>query len=412
MALLTGREVRRILEYYSPFNADGSLRPDSERATVLAANANTPIEVFARAFCMVAARGSGSPVLIQLSHNCINLVGSDPKSLKVPTGVLDPGLNPAVEGAIISAFLIDSYAQEFGTPYVGITLDHFTLPRYDPNNLPGADLNSLDARLAEARIHHAAQFMAPVFGDEAKYDEKTLVSYVNYLLSPNYRKFKQDFLAVIDNISPAWGMIDTEKLPPLLDFVVTREITEGVRSELNNQDVLIEAEFGATGQFGEALDYQPVRGKELEGFAQRVAAFVKYTAADAVAYPIGMEHAAKRGVAHEPDVERLKVVGATLVRNAARYVPFVQHGGTGASEVARGLVGKNNINTFFLVAAANAIADHVQANLQGIREGEKGACGTKIYTAGIQAVAEAAVTKLKESGTYDVGATLGGVLDG
>lgn len=405
MGLLTGRELKKIVDYYSPFDRGGNLKPESERATILAANGNSPMEIFARAFAQAGCLGSGSPIIVQLSHNCINMMGSDDKSVKPIEGANRETCcsRPAIDGAILAATVIESIADHYHAPFMSISLDHFKVPKFNPEAKVTADLNSVEAGVAEARIRHALDFARPVFGNDAFLDEKMTLAYVNYLLSEPYRLFKQDFLGVIAAIEPAWGMIDTEHLPPMLDFVVTRDITDAVRFEINNQDVIIEAEFGATGQTGQAIDYVPIRGKELEEFAHRVSGFLNYTQAEGVAYPIGMEHAAKRGAAHPPDIERLKVVGSTVIKETGRYVPFVQHGGTGAASVARGLVGKNNINTKFLVDAANTLADHVLKNTDGIRAGEKDPCGTKIYLLATGAIAQGTVEKLKEAGTFDVG---------
>ncbi len=414
MALLTGRELKQIVDYYSPFDDKGNLKPESERATILAANGNSPMEIFARAFAQAGSLGSGSPIIVQLSYNCINMMGSDDKAVKPIEGAQRETCcsNPTIDGAVLASTIIDSIADHYHAPFMSISLDHFKVPKFDPNAKVTADLNSVEARVAEARVRHALDFAKPVFGGEAGLDEKMLTAYINYLLSAPYRGFKQDFLGVIAAIEPAWGMIDTEHLPPMLDFVVTRDITDAARFEINNQDVIIEAEFGATGQTGQAIDYVAIRGKELEEFAHKVSCFLDYTKAEGIAYPIGMEHAAKRGAAHEPDVERLKVVGSTVIKDTGRYVPFVQHGGTGAASVARGLVGKNNVNTKFLVDAANSLADHVQKNLDGIRAGDKDPCGTKIYLLTTNTIAQATVDKLKEAGTFDTGDSLFKALEG
>lgn len=405
MALLTGRELKKIVDFYSPFEENGNLKPEPERATILAANGNSPMEIFARAFAQAGAIGSGSPIIVQLSYNCINMMGSEDKAVKPIEGAQRETCcsNPAIDGAVLASTIIDSIADHYHAPFMSISLDHFKVPKFDANGKITADLNSVEARVAEARVRHALDYAHPVFGDEARLDEKMLTAYINYLLSGPYRSFKRDFLGVVAAIEPAWGMIDTEHLPPMLDFVVTRDITDSVRFEINNQDVIIEAEFGATGQTGQAIDYVPIRGQELEGLAHQVSCFLDYTKAEGIAYPIGMEHAAKRGAAHEPDVERLKVVGSTVIKEIGRYVPFVQHGGSGAASVARGLVGKNNVNTKFLVEAANTIADHVTKNLEGIRAGDKDPSGTKIYLLATSTIAQATVEKLKEGGTFDAG---------
>ena len=119
-----------------------------------------------------------------------------------------------------------------------------------------------------------------------------------------------------------------------------------------------------------------------------------------------MEHAAKKNVRHEPDIERLEVVQRTLYKTVGRYIPFAQHGGSGAAKVARGLVGKNNVNTHFLVAGATAIGEYSVQNIEGIRAGDKKYCGTTIFTSYVTAVAEAALFKLEEAGSRNFGKTI------
>ena len=72
--------------------------------------------------------------------------------------------------------------------------------------------------------------------------------------------------------------------------------------------------------------YRRLSGEELEGLAHEVARFVRYTGAGGI-YPIGMEHAAPSAVRHEPDSDSWKWSDRS---ETGRYVPFAQHGGTGA----------------------------------------------------------------------------------
>ena len=295
---------------------------------------------------------------------------------------------------------------QYGAKYVAISLDHFNVPKFDVATLSSQSAKkSLEAEIAEARIKDAIDFMEPFFG-KIELDDKTLCAYVNYLSSSEYQEFKRDFLNVVEAVKPAWGMIDTEKLPPVLDFVVTRDISDAIKKDLGNEDVMLEAEFGATGKSGEKLEYRKLTGKELEEFADQVVAFIKYTGAEGISYPIGMAHAAKIGEKHEPDVVKLETVQKKLFLETGDYVPFAQHGGTGAAKVVRGLVGKDNINTRYLVVGANAFADHYEANKDAVRAGVKSACGTKIYNLMVQAVYNATIEKLKETGSYQKGPLL------
>lgn len=418
MSLLTGDELRRIFNYYKPFTDDGKLKPAEERVTILAANANTPLDLFARAMIMAAAQGQQTPLIVQLSQNALAMAGGEEAALPPIEGVRrQPRPHSSLEGARIVHRLLEAYSEHYGADLVAMSLDHFRVPRFEAGQYtgvtsvtaepaPGVGGGHLDRELARTRLEDAAVYMEPVFGSEARVDDDTREAYINYLCSPQYRRFKGEFLAIVSEIWPAWGMVDTEKLPPLLDFVVTREVVEAVRSELGNHDMVVEAEFGATGTRGQALPYQALAGRQLDLFAEKVALFLQYTGAEGIAYPIGMEHAAKINDKHEPDVRRLEVVQARILDRTGRYVPFAQHGGTGAASLARGLVGKNNVNTKFLVTAANFMADHVQAHLEGIRAGDKEDVGSRIYQGIIHSVAGAAIEKMEETGTYQQGQEL------
>jgi len=405
--LLTGDQLRQIFTYISPFYSDGQLKPAHERVTLLAANANFPLELEARAFTMAAAAGVGSPLIVQLSHNAAEAAAGDPGKVTPLAGVrhFSPDTN-VVRGARLAAGQIALLAAQYQARYVAISLDHFKVPVFAPAKLNAAVNDGLDPRLAEARVHHAALHMQEAFGAEAMLDSETLRLYTLYLTSAEYAKFRRDFIRIVELVRPAWGMIDTEQLPPMLDFVVTRDITDTVRHTIGDHSIMIEAEFGATGTGGQALDYRRLTGTELDRFAAQVVSFVQYTGADAIAYPIGMEHAAKKGQRHEPDINRLEVVQAALFRALGRYIPFAQHGGTGAAQVARGLVGKNNVNTHFLVAGALAMAEYGVENIAGISAGDKKFCGATVFNDYIHAVAEATLFKLSETGSRNLGEAL------
>jgi len=408
---LTGRQLKECFKAFCPFEADGTLKPEEERVTILASNLNPPVDLEGRAFVMAAAQGEQSPMIIQISYNSMNLAGGKETHFKPPEGVKRQSLPlPASDGAKLQVEVLEHLINQYGAKYVAISLDHFNVPKFDIASLSSQPMKkNLRAEIAKARIKDAVDFMEPFFGD-IELDDRTLRAYVNYLSSSEYQEFKRDFLNVVEAVQPAWGMIDTEKLPPVLDFVVTREISDGVKKDLGNEDVMLEAEFGATGKSGEKLGYRKLRGKELEEFADQVVAFIKYTGAEGVSYPIGMAHAAKIGEKHEPDVAKLETVQRKLFLETGDYVPFAQHGGTGAAKVVRGLVGKDNINTRYLVVGANAFADHYEANKEAVRAGAKSACGTKIYNLMVQAVYNATIEKLKETGSYQKGPLLRSVI--
>jgi fructose/tagatose bisphosphate aldolase len=409
--LLTGRQLKACFRTFCPFEQDGTLKAEEERVTILASNLNPPADLEGRSFAMAAAQGEQSPMIIQLSYNSMNLSGGKENQLKPPEGVSrQPLPYPASDGAELQVEVLEHLVSQYGAKYVAISLDHFNVPKFDEESLSNQPLKKgLTSELAEARISDALSYMEPVFGKE-KLKEKTLHAYINFLTSPQYLEFKRDFINVVVAVTPAWGMIDTEKLPPVLDFVVTREISEAIKKEHGNQDIALEAEFGATGQSGEELGYTKLKGKALETFADQIVAFIKYTGAEGIAYPIGMAHAAKIAEKHEPDVVRLETVQRKLFLETGDYIPFAQHGGTGAARVVHGLVGKDNINTNYLVVGANAFADHYEANAKAFRAGDKKACGTVIYNLMVQAVYEATIVKLKETGSYQKGPKLSSII--
>jgi len=408
---LTGRQLKECFKTFCPFESDGTLKPEEEQVTILASNLNPPVDLEGRAFVMAAAQGEQSPMMIQISYNSMNLAGGKETHFKPPEGVNRQLLPfPASDGAKLQAEVLEHLINQYGAKYVAISLDHFNVPKFDIASLSSQPIKKdIRAEIAKARIKDAVDFMEPAFG-EIDLDDRTFRAYVNYLSSPEYQEFKRDFLNVVEAVQPAWGMIDTEKLPPVLDFVVTREISDAIKKDLGNEDVMLEAEFGATGKSGEKLEYRKLRGKELEKFADQVVAFINYTGAEGISYPIGMAHAAKIGEKHEPDVVKLETVQKKLFLETGDYIPFAQHGGTGAARVIRGLVGKDNINTRYLVVGANAFADHYEANKEAVRAGEKRACGTKIYDLMVRAVYNAAIGKLKETGSYQKGPLLRSVI--
>jgi fructose/tagatose bisphosphate aldolase len=408
--LLTGRQLKTCFKTFCPFEKDGTLKPEEERSTILASNLNPPVDLEGRAFVMAAAQGEQSPMIIQISYNSMNISGGKATHFKPPEGVSrQPKPYSASDGAEMQVEVLKHLVNQYGARYVAVSLDHFNVPKFDETSFASQSVKkNLRNELAQARIKDAVDFMEPVFG-KVKLEDKTLRAYVNYLSSAEYLEFKRDFINVVAAVSPAWGMIDTEKLPPVLDFAVTREISDAIKKELGNEDIALEAEFGATAASGKELEYTELRGKTLEEFADQVVSFVKYTGAEGIAYPIGMAHAAKIGETHEPDMVRLEVVQRKLYLETGDYVPFAQHGGTGAARVALGLVGKDNINTKYLVAGANVVADHVEANLKAIRAGDKKACGTVIHDLMVMAVYNATIDKLKETGSYQKGSLLSSI---
>jgi fructose/tagatose bisphosphate aldolase len=356
---------------------------------------------------MAASQGNQSPMIIQISYNSMNLSGGKESSFEPPIGVLRNSFyRPAVSGAQLSVDVIKNLVIQYNAKYVAISLDHFNVPLFDkkiygskpsPKNLVG--------ELARARIDDALEHMESAFV-RIHIDDEVLNAYVNYLSSPEYFEFKMDFINVVYHVNPAWGMIDTENLPPILCFAVTKEISDAIRKELGNKDIILEAEFGATAVSGERLEYKPLKGKALKSFADGIVSFIKYTGAEGIAYPIGMAHAAKIGERHEPDIKRLETVQRSLFLETGEYIPFAQHGGTGAAKIIHGLVGKDNINTKYLVASSIAFADHYDSNRVALRSGDKKVCGTKVYKIMTRSIYDACTDMLKKTRSYQKGLEL------
>jgi fructose/tagatose bisphosphate aldolase len=399
--LVAGAELRSLFDRLSPFAHDLSLKPEDQRQSVLAVNANFPLEVELPAFFHAATLEGGSPLIVQASGAALEILGRGlrPKS-RSPVDDLRPG-------ARLMAKTCDVYAAMYQPGFVAVALDHFEVPDMrealfadeDPGRpkVPCPSGDEIHTRLYDAlEAGETYGIRRPSEGDTAAYEA--------YLCSQEYRQAVAGFMAVIEEMKPAWAMIDTGEMPVGLNFAITREVCDMVRE--TGSDAIVEAEYGATGQAGAEDSYEPLEGAELSRFAKQVAGFVKYTGASGISYPIGMEHAAPSTVKHEPDVTRLAAVQREIIRTAGRYVPFAQHGGTGAKEVARGLVAKNNVNTYFLVKAAQAIAMHVAKHRDGIAQGRKSASGTAMYISASVAVLEATVEKLQECGTYGLLATI------
>lgn len=407
--LLNGRDLQRVFRYFCPFYEDGGLKPEEERGTILAANSNNFDE--SRAFVQLAAEGDQSPIIVQFSLNANSKIGGNPSSVFTPPGITYYG-DPAVRGARANAFWMRDLVDAYGADLVAVSLDHFTVPDF----VAGKQYEPAEASREAYRrgAEDAAEFLAQKgFQEQADLIGTEMESYLDYLTSSEYQQFRYHFLKTVEMMDPAWGMIDTEDVPPALNFVVTKDIVDGVRKELNNADMILEAELGATGQSGDEAGYVGMRGEELERFAQLVANFISYTGGEGLAYDIGMKHAARRGELHEPDAYKLEVVQRTVMLESGVYAPFAQHGGTGTATMPRGLIGKTNVNTAMLVMGTNARFDFFLDNWRGIRNGDKGPCGTdvenKVY---LRAVYEEAKRRMLGAdargglGTYQTGAQL------
>jgi len=404
MKAQNGRLLKRVMESFNPFNEDGSLIPENKRRTMLASNSNLPSEIESRAFTMASAAEPQSPQIIQVSYNCAKTTGSNPGSYKFLPGVEYRGsVRPAAVGAARARQQVDWCCEDFGARMVFVSLDHFSAPKFsfDQFSSPNGD-GGLPAALARALLDEAIEVLKPITPGGLDVARDAYDAYINFLTSDIYGEYRADFLQAVMLSRPAWAMMDTGGLPTALNFATSRDLSFGVRKDIGNDDCVIEAEISATGASGKVGPDVAEANEPLDVFIDRVCAFVELSRAEGIAYEIGMQHAAKKGEKHEPDVEKLTKTQWALWQRLGRYVPFVQHGGTGAATLLTGLVGKNNINTMYLVEGANFFADHYESDPQGVRDGLKKACGTGIYTGMTLAIAERCVQKLKEANTFGV----------
>lgn len=404
--LLTGRQLRAIFDHYCPFNDDGKLKPEDQRVTLVAANSNNWWQT--RAFVQAAAQGDQSPIIVQFSYNSNRKIGGDPTGIFVPEGV-GSHANPVINGAKANAEWIAMEAEAWGADFVAVSLDHFKVPKFDASKDYAQRATPLDY---EEKIDAAAAYLERK-GLAAAAEEFDTSAYLGYLTSVDYQQFRADFLDTVSVMQPAWGMIDTEGIPPVLDFIITQDISSGVRVDLNNNDMMLEAELGATGTSGDEIAYEEMSDAELAEFANLAAAFVAYTGAEGIAYDIGMKHAAKSGEKHPTDMRKLEVVQRTIIEQTGVYAAFAQHGGTGAADVPRGLVGKTNLNTCFLVAGSQARFEYFDANAAAVRAGDKNICGTDVEThVYLRGVYEELVERYQNTGSYQIGPQVDKVLGG
>ncbi len=399
-ALLTGRELRTIFDALCPFDDDLNLKPEDERITLLAANSNNWWQT--RAFVMLSALGDQSPIIVQFSHNSNTKIGGLTGKIFTPVGLGYRG-NAALYGAKANIDWITGEAQVFGADLVAVSLDHFAVPKFDPDK----DYKQRACPTGAGDKVEAAWSFIEETGLTGEVEELTpelARKYEAYLSSDEYKSFVSDFMGTVEIMRPAWGMIDTEGIPPVLDFAITRDIAEAVRVGLGNMDMMLEAELGATGQSGDEVEYKPLSDAELDAFAELAAAFIDYTGAEGIAYDIGMKHAAVAGEKHEIDQRKLETVQRRIIERTGVYVPFAQHGGTGSAGIARGLIGKTNINTAFLVAGSQARYEFFDSQADKVRGGDKKVCGTDVETnVYLEAVYNEAVARMEPTGSLGIG---------
>lgn len=418
----TGRELRRIYDESLPFDFQGNLKSENELITLLASNSNYPNELETNAFVQAAAEDYGSPMLIQYSYTSTSMEGADITKMKLDKRFTE--IRPTGLGAWFGNLLLHKYASFYGADMLFMTLDHFTSPNFNFDKAKESLESKLDTAeygIAKTKMIRAYDVLKPTLGKEVEINGEIMERYIGYMLSPEYQSYRKDFLAAVQYGNPAWAMIDTGGLPIILNFATSKDIADAVRNELNNYDVMIEAEISATGQSGEEQEYkywlEDPTGEgnvmtEEERSKEKALTFnfIDYVNADAIAYEIGMEHAAKSGVVHEPDEAKLKDIQWSLYKIRGRHIPFAQHGGTGSSKIIKGLVGKYNINTQYLYAGAKAELDRCKELEDQINGRVKKAIGTDRFLEEIAKVRETALSYLKSTGAYGLAPKLREIL--
>ena len=182
MPLRNGRELKKIFQELCPFEPDGKLKPEEERVSILASNANIPIEIQMKAFAQAAAYGQGSPHIVQISSNCSMTTGNHPSGTVFLEGVKRSlGSRPVAVGAARARRTLEEFVEDFGAELVFASLDHFTSPSFDIGLYSSPQGNGgLDKAIAKARIEEAIEVMKPVYGKEVDIDKDLFQSYINY----------------------------------------------------------------------------------------------------------------------------------------------------------------------------------------------------------------------------------------
>jgi fructose/tagatose bisphosphate aldolase len=259
-----------------------------------------------------------------------------------------------------------------------------------------------------------------------KVSKEEFAAYANYLTGDEFGEYARDFFGSVSMGKPAWAMVDTGDTPAAVNLASTKWIIDNVRTALDMNDVIIEAEFSATGSSGQEEEYAYWPGKdapkgaatmsdrEIEEFMKRITTFVKTTNADAIAYEVGSKHAAKAGESFVIDVGKLKAVQTALKALMGRHIPYAGHGGTGFDWQPDliGPVFKRNINTQHLYAGTMSQVRWVDKYRAGIESRDKDAIGRGRKLAEVHAAAESAIELLKGCQSWQRGPEVRKVLAG
>ncbi len=411
--LRNSRELRAVMEAFYPFDEDGELLPLEQRYTLLASNANFDLPVQLRGFAQASAAFEGSPQIIQISYTAADQTGTNPKKLPPIEGVERTSeTRPAAVGAQRARIMLDWYTDDYGADLVWMSLDHFTSPKFDLDSYADPHgSGGIYEPVARALLEQAAEAL------DIEVSSEEMQAYLNYLTGEEFGEYARDFFGAVNLSRAAWVMIDTGDTPQVVNLASTKWMVDTVRAGLDMSDVIIEAEFSATGSSGEEESYAywpdpdnpadapRMTEKEQETFLKRLTTFVKMTAADAIAYEVGSKHAAKAGEQFAIDIGKLKAAQVALRETMGRTIAYAGHGGTGFKWEGNliGPVFKRNINTQHLYAGTMSQLKWIDRYREAIESRVKKAVGRGRKIAEVEAAAHSAIGLLKECRTWRTG---------
>jgi fructose/tagatose bisphosphate aldolase len=418
--LRTSRELRAVMEAIYPFAANGQFKPLKQRMTLLASNANFDLEVQMRGFAMASAAGKGSPQIIQVSYTAADQTGTNPKKLPPIEGVSrNTETRPASIGAQRSGIMLDWYCEDYEADLVWMSLDHYTSPKFKVKDYaaPKGE-GGIYRPVAKGLLEDAVEQL------HLKVSKEDFAAYLNYLCCDAFGEYARDFFGSVALSGAAWVMIDTGETPSAVNLASTKWMIDTVRTGLDMDEVIIEAEYSATGSSGSEAEYAywpgeyapagaPTMSAEAqETFLEKITTFVKLTNADAIAYEVGSKHAAKAGEAFTIDVGKLKATQSALRNAMGRHIPYAGHGGTGFKweDNLIGPVFKRNINTQHLYAGTMSQLLWCDKYRAEIENREKDAIGRGRKLAEVNAAAESAVELLKSCQCWQRGPEIRKVL--
>ncbi len=405
--------MRAVLDALYPFDEKGELLPLDQRCTMLASNANFDLPIQMRGFTMASAAFEGSPQVVQVSYTAADQTGTHPKKLPPIEGVeRNTWSRPSAVGSGRARQMLEWYVDDYQADLVWMSLDHFTSPKfsvekYSEKHGSGGMYEPVVLALLEEAIE--------CLGLEVS--KEVFQAYVNYLTGDEFGSYARDFFGAVALGKPSWAMIDTGDTPAAVNLASTKWIVGIVRAGLDDDEVIIEAEFSSTGSSGEEEEYAywpgpdapegapTVPDQDRELFMKRITAFVQKTDADAIAYEVGSKHAAKAGESFRIDVGKLKAVQPALRDLMGRHIGYAGHGGTGFKweDNLIGPIFKRNINTQHLYEATMSQVRWIDQYREGIENREKDAIGRGRKLAELNAVAECAVGLLKECRSWQAG---------